>query len=111
MVAADALARPVREVGSFFALSLDIAVQTMRRPFAWHETLLQIWFIARVSFVPSLLLTIPFSVIAALHLDILLADIGADDLSGAGVGWATTTETGPIVTVFVVAGAGATAVC
>lgn len=83
----------------------------VRPPFAWREFLLQLGFIARVSFVPALLLTIPFSVIVAQHLGVLLSDIGAADLAGAGIGWGTTTETGPIVTVFVVAGAAATAVC
>ena len=29
--------KPLREVGSFFALSLDIMVQMVRPPFAWRE--------------------------------------------------------------------------
>jgi len=108
--ATSVLVKPTRGVGSFLALSVEIAV-AMRPPFAWREFFLQVWFIARVTVVPATLLTIPFSVIVALHLNVLLADIGAADLSGAGVGWATTTGTGPITTVFVVAGAAATAVC
>jgi phospholipid/cholesterol/gamma-HCH transport system permease protein len=28
--------KPLREVGGFFALSLDIAVQMVRPPFAWR---------------------------------------------------------------------------
>jgi phospholipid/cholesterol/gamma-HCH transport system permease protein len=111
MVATGVFAKPVREVGGFFALSLDTLVQAVRPPFAWREFILQVWFIARVSVVPAMLLTIPFSVITAFNLNVLLGDIGAADLSGAGVGWGTVTETGPIVTVFVVAGAAATAVC
>lgn len=105
------LAKPARGIGSFVALSLDIMVQALRPPFAWHEFIRQVWFIARVSTVPAVLLTIPFSVMVALHLNVLLMDIGAADLSGAGAGWGITTQTGPIVTVFVVAGAAATAVC
>ncbi|TMS51206.1 ABC transporter permease [Mycobacterium sp. DBP42] len=111
MVAPAVLTKPARAFGSFFALSLDILIQTVRPPFAWREFILQVWFIARVSTLPALLLTIPFSVMVALHLNVLLMDIGAADLSGAGAGWGITTQTGPIVTVFVVAGAAATAVC
>lgn len=106
-----ALAGPAREVGSLVALSLDILVQAVRPPWAWREFILQVGFIARVSTVPGMLLTIPFSVMVALHLNVLLIDIGAADLSGAGAGWGITTQTGPIVTVFVVAGTAATAVC
>lgn len=111
MRARAVLAQPVREIGKFCALSLDIVIQSVRPPFAWREFLLQLWFVARVSTIPATLLTIPFSVVTAQHLDILLADIGAADLSGAGIGWGALTQTGPIVTVFVVAGASASAMC
>lgn len=111
MGATTTLAKPAREVGSLVALSLDIMVQAVRPPFAWREFVLQVWFIARVSTVPGLLLTIPFCVITALHINVLLIDIGAADLSGTAAGWAITTQIGPIVTVFVVAGTASTAVC
>ena len=44
-------------------------------------------------------------------LNILLREIGAQDLSGAGAALGTITQIGPIVTVLIVAGAGATAIC
>lgn len=105
------LVRPIRATSSFLTFSVEVLAQAVRPPFAWREFLVQVWFVARVTVVPATLLTIPFSVITALHLNVLLTDIGAADLSGAGVGWATTTGTGPIATVFVVAGAAATAIC
>ncbi|BCP14232.1 MlaE family ABC transporter permease [Mycobacterium paraintracellulare] len=111
MAAAGVLAKPVRGLGSFCALSLDILMEAVRPPFAWSEFLAQVSFIARVSVAPAMLLTIPFSLIVVVHFGILLNEIGAADLSGAGVGYSTVTQTGPIVTVFVVAGAAATAVC
>ena len=40
-----------------------------------------------------------------------LREIGAADLSGAGTAFGTITQLGPVVTVLVVAGAGATAIC
>lgn len=105
------LAKAVREAGAFLSLSLDITVQAMRPPFAWREFIMQLWFIARVTFVPAAFLSVPFTVFVVFQLNILLADLGATDLSGAGVGWSTVAIMGPTSTVFVVAGAGATAVC
>jgi phospholipid/cholesterol/gamma-HCH transport system permease protein len=106
-----ALAIPLREVGAFFAMSLDTLVALFTTPFAWREFIHQCWFVARVSIVPGLLLTVPFSVIVTFILDILLSEIGAADLSGAGAALATLTQTGPITSVLVVGGAGATAMC
>jgi len=108
---AHALATPLREVGSFFAMALDTAVALVTTRFAYREFVHQCWFVARVSIVPGLLLTVPFSVIVTFILDILLSEIGAADLSGAGAALATLTQTGPITSVLVVGGAGATAMC
>jgi len=108
---AHALATPLREVGSFFAMALDTAVALATTRFAYREFVHQCWFVARVSILPGLLLTVPFSVIVTFILDILLSEIGAADLSGAGAALATLTQTGPITSVLVVGGAGATAMC
>ena len=43
------VAKPVRAVGGFFAMSLDTFVLMFKPPFAWREFLLQSWFVARVS--------------------------------------------------------------
>jgi phospholipid/cholesterol/gamma-HCH transport system permease protein len=110
VAALGALAKPIRGVGGFFALSLDIVVQAMHPPFAWREFILQVWFTARVSVVSAMFLTIPFSVIVALQVGIILSEIGAGDLSGAGVALSTITQTGPLITVFVIAGSAATAI-
>lgn len=91
-------------------MALDTAVALPRRPFAWKELLLQCWFIARVSLAPALLLAMPFTVLAAFTINVLLMDFGAGDAAGTGAGIALA-QLGPIVTVLVVAGAGATAIC
>jgi phospholipid/cholesterol/gamma-HCH transport system permease protein len=85
--------------------------QIFRRPFQMHEFLDQTWMIIRVSLIPTVLVAIPFTVLVAFTLNILLREIGAADLSGAGTAFGTVTQLGPIVTVLVVAGAGATAIC
>ncbi|MBM7458264.1 MlaE family ABC transporter permease [Rhodococcus coprophilus] len=99
-----------RAVGSFYALSLDALIGLFRGPFQWREFLTQFWFIARVSLLPTVLMSIPFTVLVVFTLNSLLLEIGAGDLSGAGAGLGAVTQIGPLVTVLVVAGAGATAI-
>jgi phospholipid/cholesterol/gamma-HCH transport system permease protein len=103
--------KPVRALGGFFATALDTLIAIPRRPFALREFLLQCWFVARVSLLPTLLLAIPFDVLMIFTFNILLNDFGAADYSGTGAAWATVTQIGPVVTVLVVSGAGATAMC
>ena len=105
------IAKPMRAVGGFFALALDTIVQMFKPPFAWRELILQTWFIARVSILPTLMLSIPFTVLAVFILNILLVEFGAADFSGSGAALGAITQIGPVVTVLVVAGAGATAMC
>src|SRR5438445_509876 len=110
-VADSPLLGPVRSVGKFFALALDIFVTMFKPPFAWREFLDQTWFVARVSLLPSLVLAVPFVVMAVFAINVLLAEFGAADFSGAGASVAAVNQLGPFVTVLVVAGAGATAMC
>jgi len=80
-------------------------------PFQWRETLQQGWFITSVALVPTIAVAIPLTVLLVFTLNILLAQFGAADVSGAGAGIAAVTQLGPLVTVLVVAGAGSTAIC
>lgn len=111
MVSLDVASRPLRALGDFFALTLDTLVTIPRRPFARREFLLQSWFVARVSLLPTVLLSIPFTVLAVFTLNILLIEFGAADYSGSGAAFGAVTQIGPLVTVLVVAGAAATAMC
>ncbi len=111
MVTASPLAKPIRSVGGFFAMALDTFVAIFKPPFAWREFILQTWFVARVSIVPTLMLSIPFTVLLVFTFNVLLVEFGAADFSGTGAAIGTVTQIGPIVTVLVVAGAGATAMC
>lgn len=111
MSAVAAISSPLRATGGFFALSLDTFVTLVRTPFAWREYLTQTWFVAKVSLLPALMLTIPYSVLLVFTLNILLIEFGAADLSGTGAALGTVTQIGPLATVLVIAGAGATAMC
>jgi phospholipid/cholesterol/gamma-HCH transport system permease protein len=109
--AAARVAMVVRPIGGFFAMCLDTIVLAFRPPWAWREFLYQMWFAARVSIVPTILMAIPFVVLATYVLNILLVEFGAADLSGTGVALGAVTQGGPIVTVLVISGAAATAMC
>jgi len=72
---------------------------------------LQCWFIIKVAILPTTAVSIPVTVLFIFTFNILLIQVGAADISGAGAGIAVVTQIGPIVTVLVVAGAAATAIC
>ncbi len=111
MTLAISASKPLRGVGEFFAMSLDTLIQMFKPPFAWREYVLQSWFVARVSMLPALMLTMPYSVLLVFTFNILLTEFGAADFSGTGAAIGTVNQIGPIVTVLVVSGAGATAMC
>lgn len=111
MISTDSLTRPFRGIGAFFAMSVDTFVLMFKPPFAWREFLTQSWFVARVSLLPTLMLSIPFTVLLVFTFNILLIEFGAGDYSGTGAAYGTVTQLGPVVTVLVIAGAGATAMC
>jgi phospholipid/cholesterol/gamma-HCH transport system permease protein len=92
-------------------MSIDTFAAMFRPPFAWHEYVLQTWFVARVSVLPALMLTLPYSVLLVFTFNILLTEFGASDFAGTGAAIGTVSQIGPIVTVLVVSGAGSTAMC
>jgi phospholipid/cholesterol/gamma-HCH transport system permease protein len=106
-----AWARPARAVGDFVVLAGETFAAMFRRPLAWRELLDQIWFVARVSIVPTIMLSMPYTVLIVFTLNVVLLEVGAGDLSGAGAALASVTQVGPVVTAIVVAGAAATAMC
>ncbi|WP_101951119.1 ABC transporter permease [Mycobacterium sp. 3519A] len=111
MTAAGVVAKPLRAAGGFFAMAADTLLTFPRRPFAWQEFLDQSWFVARVSVLPTIFLAIPFSVLTVFTFNLVLLEFGAADFSGTNAAYAMVSQLGPIVTVLVVAGAGATAMC
>ncbi|MEU4312940.1 ABC transporter permease [Nocardia sp. NPDC024068] len=107
----DRFAGPLETIGGLFSMTADAVKFAFRRPFQTREFLEQSWFIVRVSLVPTLLVAIPFTVLVSFTLNILLRELGAADLSGAGAAFGAVTQVGPMVTVLIVAGSGATAMC
>ncbi|HVV30341.1 MAG TPA: ABC transporter permease [Mycobacteriales bacterium] len=103
-------ARPLRPIGGFMAMSLETFRAIGRRGFPVGEFLDQVAFITGVSLFPAVVLMVPFLGFVVFLINQLLLQIGAIDLSGAGVGIGVLLEVAPIASVLVVAGAGATAI-
>jgi hypothetical protein len=60
-VTANAWTKPAFAIGDFVVLVGETFAAMVRPPFAWRELLDQIWFVARVSIVPTLVLSIPYT--------------------------------------------------
>ena len=103
--------KPLSVIGGLYAMTLDMFVAMVKPPFQWREFLLQTWFVARVSMVPALTLSIPLVVLTSFTFNTLLGEFGAADFSGTGAALGAVNQIGPFVTVLVVAGAGASAIC
>ena len=105
-------AKPGMEaVGGFVKMCVLTGKALFRTPFQTREFILQAWFLMRVAFLPTVAVAIPLTVLIIFTLNILLAEFGAADVSGAGAALGAVTQLGPLVTVLVVAGAGSTAIC
>jgi len=103
--------RALNSVGDVFALALDTIRATFRRPFAGREALEQFWFVVSVSWIPAILVAIPFGAVIALQLGTLTVQVGAQSFTGAASVLAVVQQAAPIVTSLVIAGAGGAAIC
>jgi phospholipid/cholesterol/gamma-HCH transport system permease protein len=101
----------VRQSGRLFALFLDVARMTFKRPFQAREFIQQAWFIASVTILPTMLVSIPFGAVIALELGTLARQIGAQSFTGAASVLAIIREASPIVCALLISGAGGSAIC
>jgi phospholipid/cholesterol/gamma-HCH transport system permease protein len=101
----------VRQSGRLFALFLDVGRLTFKRPFQGREFIQQAWFIASVTILPTMLVSIPFGAVIALELGTLARQIGAQSFTGAASVLAIIREASPIVCALLIAGAGGSAIC
>ncbi len=111
VIAAHPVARPLRAVGGFFAMALDVFVMIFRPPFPWREYLFQSWFVARVSTLPAMALVTPYGVLVTFTITIVLKEIGAADFAGAGASLVVVNQIAPVGTVLAISGVAATAIC
>lgn len=98
-------------VGGLVAFSGKTLRLMVRPPFQPREFVQQTEFIAYVSVLPAMLVSIPFGAVIALQLGNLTKQLGAESFTGAASALATIREASPIVTALLLAGAAATAIC
>ena len=98
-------------VGGLVAFSGKTLRLMVRPPFQTREFVQQAEFIAFVSVLPAMLVSIPFGAVIALQLGNLTKQLGAESFTGAASALATIREASPIVTALLLAGAAGTAIC
>jgi len=99
----------VRETGNLFAVSLEGVRRAWDVRHWWQEYLRQCWFIAKVTTLPSVLISIPFGAVIALHVGTFSRQLGAESTTGAAMVLAIVREASPVATALLIAGAGGSA--
>src|SRR3954463_964522 len=99
----------VRETGNLFAVSLDGIRAIPKVRIWWQEYLRQCWFIAKVTSIPVMLISIPFGMVIALHVGSFSKQLGAESATGAAMVLAIVREAAPVATALLIAGAGGSA--
>jgi len=105
------LAAGVRETGRMFAIAFEALRQLFVRGLPVGEFFDQCWFLARVTTLPLVLVSIPFGMVIALEVGSLLEQIGAQSQLGAAMVLAVVREQAPVATALLIAGAGGSAMC
>src|SRR5438105_3448268 len=106
------LAKPqfvLRETGNLFAVSLDGLRYTPKVRQWWREFFRQCWFIAKVTSVPVIFISIPFGMVIALHVGSFAKQLGAESGTGSAMVLAIVREAAPVATALLIAGAGGSA--
>jgi phospholipid/cholesterol/gamma-HCH transport system permease protein len=101
----------LREIGAMFAVALESLRLLVRRGLPMSEFVDQCWFLARVTTLPLILVSIPFGIVIALEVGSLLEQIGAQSQLGAAMVLAVVREQAPVATALLIAGAGGSAMC
>jgi len=101
----------LRETGNMFALALEALRQFSFRSFPYREFVDQCWFLARVTTLPLILVSVPFGLVIALEVGSLLQQIGSQSQLGATMVLAVVREEAPVATALLIAGAGGSAMC
>ncbi len=99
------------EVGAMFASGFEAIRLGFRLGVPVGEFLDQCWFLAKVTTIPLILISVPFGAVIALEVGSLLQQIGAQSQLGAIMVLAVVREQAPVATALLIAGAGGSAIC
>lgn len=100
-----------RETGSMAALGMEAMRRIFSRPWPAGEFVDQCWFIAKVTTIPVILISIPFGIVIVLQVGALTRQLGAEAHTGSALVLAVVREQAPIATALLIAGAGGSAMC
>src|ERR1700694_3284023 len=92
-----------------FAVALEGFRRTWDVKQWWKEYVEQCWFIAKVTSVPVVLISIPFGMVIALHVGSFSPQLGAESSTAAAMVLAIVREAAPVATALLIAGAGGSA--
>lgn len=101
----------VEETGRMWSVGIESMRLVFRRPWPLEEFLQQMWFLAKVTTVPVILISIPFGMIISLHVGSFLFQLGSQAHMGAAMVLAVVREEAPVATALLIAGAGGSAMC
>jgi phospholipid/cholesterol/gamma-HCH transport system permease protein len=101
----------LRQTGKLFALAGSVLWLAFKRPFQARELLEQFWFIASVTILPSMLVSIPFGAVITLQVGSLTQQLGAESFTGAASVLAVVQQASPLIVALLIAGAGGSAIC
>jgi phospholipid/cholesterol/gamma-HCH transport system permease protein len=99
----------LHHTGRMFALTLDAFRAMLRRPVPFEEFVRVSWFIASVSIIPVILVSLAFGMVTALQVGGVARQLGAHSQTGAAMVLAVVREAAPIATALLIAGAGGSA--
>ena len=105
------LASVVRGPGHIAAMAWDVVKLTFTTRFQAREFVEQAWFVASVTMMPTILVSIPFGAVIALQVGNLTGQLGAESFAGATAVLATVREAAPIAAALIIAGAAGSAIC
>lgn len=108
---ADAL----NQAGMLLAFSVRASTAALRvfarRRFSWRELVEQAWFLASVTTMPALLVTIPLGVVVALNVGSMASQLGAEGYGGAVVAFVIVAQAAPLICALMISGVGGSAMC
>ncbi len=96
-------------LGGVTAMGIDGVLSLRRGHFPFGEFIDQCWFIAKVTILPLIAISMPFGVIIALHVGSFAEQLGAESNVGAAMVTAVVREAAPVATALLIAGAGGSA--
>lgn len=101
----------LRETGRLFVLGLSVLRLIFKRPFQWREFVEQFWFIASVTILPAMLVTIPFGAVIALQVGSLIEQFGAQSLTGGASVLVIIQQASPLIVSLLISGVAGSAIC